>query len=203
MATRLREITMENHKKAERSQFIGRIIKKTLTPHQYYLYLANMLPMYSVLEEAAGKTDIFKGIGSIKRVNHLKSDVEELEKIHKFRKPFIANATYEYCDYIMNHISTDREKLLAHVYVRHMGDLSGGQIIKKMIHGSGKHYTFSGDVVELKKKLGDKLSDDLADEANKCFELVTGFLQELDCHIALHEVEPKIEGTLDDMGKTQ
>jgi len=32
----------------------------------------------------------------------------------------------------------DPHKVMAHVYVRHMGDLSGGQMIKKKIPGAGK-----------------------------------------------------------------
>ena len=41
----------------------------------------------------------------------------------------------------MDHIFAIREdvdKVMAHVYVRHMGDLSGGQMLKKKVSHSGK-----------------------------------------------------------------
>ena len=34
------------------------------------------------------------------------------------------------------------EKIMAHIYVRHMGDLSGGQMIRRKVPGLGKMYKF-------------------------------------------------------------
>ena len=55
---------------------------------------------------------------------------------------------------------------MAHIYVRHFGDLFGGQMMKKVVVGSGKMYDFKNRS-ELIKELRSRLDDSLADEANK------------------------------------
>ena len=48
-------------------------------------------------------------------------------------------------------IKDDADKLMAHVYVRHMGDLSGGQMIAKRVPGEGRMYKFDKGHDELKE----------------------------------------------------
>ena len=47
-------------------------------------------------------------------------------------------STQEYIDH-MRAIMDDADKLMAHVYVMHMGDLSGGQMIAKRVPGEGTY----------------------------------------------------------------
>ena len=61
-----------------------------------------------------------------------------------------------------------------------MGDLSGGQIIKKLIPGPTNLYEFEGDTQDLKNKIREKLHDGLVDEAKICFSMVQNFLEELE-----------------------
>jgi heme oxygenase len=75
----------------------------------------------------------------------------------------------EYIKYIIS-IKDDPKKLLAHLYVRHFGDLSGGQMIAKRVPGSGSMYQFGDDPETIKTILRAKLDDSLADEAVVCFE---------------------------------
>ena len=195
MTINLREITIENHKKAERTTFLRRILKKTITPYQYYLYITNMFLMYCVLEEKAENLGVFINIESIKRTSRLREDIEELEAEYGFDTPIITDATYRYYEYIINDIEDDYQKILAHIYVRHMGDLSGGQVIKKLVPGSGKHYTFDVDVGALKANLSAKLSDDLGDEAKKCFDMIVDFLVELEEQVVKIENDDDLEQT--------
>ena len=67
---------------------------------------------------------------------------------------------------------------MAHIYTRHMGDLSGGQMIRKKIPGKGKLYDFQ-DPDGLKKAIRERLNDDMADEAKICFEFATKLFQEM------------------------
>ena len=71
------------------------------------------------------------------------------------------------------------------IYVRHMGDLSGGQIIKRFVPGSGQHYQFNEDVTELKEKVRAKLHDGLADEAKVCFNMIKTFMEELETSLGM------------------
>ena len=60
-----------------------------------------------------------------------------------------------------------------------MGDLSGGQMIKKKIPGAGKLYMFEGDTDSLKTAIRSKLNDNMADEAKVCFEYATELFKEM------------------------
>jgi heme oxygenase len=61
-----------------------------------------------------------------------------------------------------------------------MGDLSGGQIIKKLVPGPTNLYEFEGDVEELKTAVRSKLHLGLEEESKVCFAMVQKFLEELE-----------------------
>ena len=84
----------------------------------------------------------------------------------------------EYMDHIMS-IQQDPDKLMAHIYVRHMGDLSGGQMISKKVPGSGLMYQFEEDVNELKDRIRKRLNDDMADEAKIAFNFATKLFKQM------------------------
>ena len=85
----------------------------------------------------------------------------------------------------------DPDKLIAHIYVHHMGDLSGGQMIKRKIPGEGRMYQFEGDTKEIKEKIRTKIHDGMADEAKYAFTCATELFQDLmevDCEHYLESV---------------
>jgi heme oxygenase len=71
------------------------------------------------------------------------------------------------------------ESLLAHLYVLHMGDLSGGQMIARKVPGEGRMYQFAGDMQETKEMIRALTNDDMADEARACFEFSTQLFKDL------------------------
>lgn len=73
----------------------------------------------------------------------------------------------------------DADKLMAHLYVLHMGDLSGGQMIAKRVPGKGTMYQFEGDTAALKEAIRSKTNDDMADEAKYVFTSATNLFKEL------------------------
>jgi len=74
---------------------------------------------------------------------------------------------------------TDPDKLMAHIYVRHMGDLSGGQMIAKRVPGLGRYYKFDADVNEYKEKIREKINDSMAEEAKICFDYATELFKDM------------------------
>jgi heme oxygenase len=72
----------------------------------------------------------------------------------------------------------NNDDLLAHIYVRHFGDMYGGQMIAKRNPGSGAMYVFE-NVDELKTTVRAMLHDDMAQEANRCFEFAMELFEEL------------------------
>jgi heme oxygenase len=78
----------------------------------------------------------------------------------------------------MKDIMHDPELLMAHVYVLHMGDLSGGQMISKKVPGAGTMYQFE-DPDKLKEAIRNKINDDMAEEAKYVFTSATKLFKEL------------------------
>jgi len=93
-------------------------------------------------------------------------------------QPQMCPVVDEYIKYIIS-IKDDPKKLLAHLYVRHFGDLSGGQMIAKRVPGSGKMYQFGDDPETIKTILRAKLDDSLADEAVVCFEFAGKLFEQM------------------------
>lgn len=105
--------------------------------------------------------------------------------------PVIVPAVNDYISH-MRSIMDDADKLTAHLYVMHMGDLSGGQMIAKKVPGSGKMYQFSQDHDTLKETIRAKTDDSMADEARLCFSFATKTFQdlmELDCEHYLEHTD--------------
>jgi len=70
------------------------------------------------------------------------------------------------------------EDYLAHIYVRYLGDLRGGQMISKKIPGKGKYYQFENNT-ELAKSIYQVINDNMAKEAKKVFEFATNLFIEM------------------------
>mgnify|MGYP000147026298 CR=1 FL=1 len=173
---RLREITMERHKDAERSNFAKKLVSGKVTKAEYSCYLYNMRTVYSWIETSAVRLRALEGIEGIRRTKAITSD----HKIIELNSDYHLKSTLEYTDYLASINRTDT--ILAHVYVRHMGDLSGGQMIKDKVPGSGKMYTFEAmthSVDEMKALIRKRTKDSMADEANKSFEFSTKIFEEL------------------------
>ena len=79
----------------------------------------------------------------------------------------------------MKYIMHDTNALMAHVYVLHMGDLSGGQMIAKKVPGSGTMYKFDTDKKKLKDAIRKRTNDDMAEEAKYAFTSATNLFKEL------------------------
>ena len=86
-------------------------------------------------------------------------------------------STLKYINYITNR-NLSEQQILAHLYVRHMGDLYGGQMIKKVVPGTATMYEFSNRS-ELISALRQKLDVNMAAEANECFAFAIELFTEL------------------------
>ena len=171
----LKELTWEHHEKAETSHFANVLMSGDITPKQYQEYLFNQMICYGALE---GAVDLLEPYRPVFRVNAIFEDMMELQKEYNLAPPEKAlETTLEYVAYIEG-IKNDNHKLLSHLYVRHFGDLHGGQMIKKKVPGSGKYYEFD-DRYELIKGMRTLLDDSMADEARICFDFAFRSFEEL------------------------
>lgn len=173
----LRELTKEAHSNAERQEFVKILFSGKINPKLYATYLKNQHPCYEILEVCAMPHGILNGLPDIRRAPVIHADFEELWDDKEDGDPKILPTTERYIKYILS-IKDDPKKLMAHIYVRHMGDLAGGQMIAKRVPGSGRYYQFQ-DPEALKAAIRERINDDMADEANVCFGYATDLFKDM------------------------
>jgi heme oxygenase len=172
----LKDLTHAAHKDAETQPFVKVLFSGKINPKLYATYLKNQHPMYEILEVCAMARGLLNGLSGIRRAPSILSDFQELWD-EKDGDPQMCPVVDEYIKYILS-IKDQPEKLMAHVYVRHMGDLAGGQMIAKRVPGSGKYYQFENAEI-LKMAIRERLDDSMADEAVVCFDFAKQFFQEM------------------------
>jgi len=172
----LKELTYDHHRNAERQKFVKTLMGGKIDPKVYAEFLYNQYVAYNILEVCAMAEGVLNDLPDIRRAPKILEDFQELwGKDAEPPKP--KPSIQKYVDHIMS-IKEDPEKLMAHIYTRHMGDLSGGQMIKKRIPGEGRLYMFT-DPDNLKTAIRSKLNDNMADEAKICFEYATELFKEM------------------------
>lgn len=158
--TTLKDLTHDNHVKAEAHAFTKLLLSSEIPKGIYATFLANQLLQYQTLEHCS--KHLLDQIPGLARSELIMQDLLDLDE------PVIFfDTTAKYCNHIK---SLSDHGLWAHVYVKHMGDLYGGQMIKNLIPGSGLMYQFS-DRKPLIDTLRTKLDISMANEANTCFDL--------------------------------
>jgi heme oxygenase (biliverdin-producing, ferredoxin) len=172
----LRELTKDAHTSAERQEFVKILFSGTIDPKLYATYLKNQHPMYEILEVCAMPHLLLHGLPDVRRAPAILADFQELWDDDK-DTPKMCPVVNDYIKYIIG-IKDDPKKLMAHIYVRHMGDLAGGQMIAKRVPGKGKYYQFA-EPEALKTAIRERLSDDMADEAVVCFDFAKRFFAEM------------------------
>jgi heme oxygenase len=179
----LKDLTHDAHKDAESQPFVKILFSGNINPELYATYLKNQHPMYEVLEVCAMPHQLLHGLPDIRRAPSILADFMELWPHEDM--PAMTPAVEEYTKYILS-IKDDPKKLMAHLYVRHMGDLAGGQMIAKRVPGQGRMYKFA-DPEALKAAIRERLSDDMADEAKVCFDFAKRFFQDMMAVVKLYE----------------
>lgn len=172
----IKELTMEHHRAAERCGFVKTLLGGNISDALYATFLWNQSLKYTELERIALENNLFDGIESVLRAKHINADFKELWK-NKF-EPMTFGSTLDYIDHINS--LTNKDDIFAHIYVHHMGDLSGGQIIKNRVPGNGRMYVFDGDVELLKNEIRSRTTDEMATEAGICFQFAIRQFQDLE-----------------------
>ena len=174
----LKDLTHEAHKLVESQPFVKKIFSGTITKEEYARYLLNQEFAYAMLESLANEVGLLDDLPGIQRADKIQEDLKELEAdVPELPNMECAEATHAYLSHLAT-IRDDPKKLMAHMYVRHMGDLFGGQMIATRVPSSGNFYKFDNPDT-LKAAIRAKLDDSLADEALLCFKFATQLFEEL------------------------
>ncbi|OLR95136.1 biliverdin-producing heme oxygenase [Actinokineospora bangkokensis] len=137
-AARLRAATRDEHERAERSAFVADLLGGRLGLGAYAALLAQSHVFYGVLEEAGEhwRGDAVVGrfvIDGLLRRGALERDLAYLLGPGWRAGVRPLPATLSYVDRLREVCFTDRGAFVAHHYTRYLGDLSGGQVIRRRL----------------------------------------------------------------------
>nr|YP_010336418.1 heme oxygenase [Goniotrichopsis reniformis]UNJ14824.1 heme oxygenase [Goniotrichopsis reniformis] len=204
LATQLREGTTKSHSMAENVMFVKSFLSGVIDRSSYRKLVANLYFVYCAIEEEMNLNKDHPCISPIHfiELNRKETLAKDLEYFYgaTWKKDIQAStATKVYVDRIHNIGKNQPELLVSHAYTRYLGDLSGGQILKKIaknamnLSDSEGTQFYEFDQIEDEKAfkytyrnaldsipVNQTLMTDIIAEANISFSLNMKIFQELD-----------------------
>ncbi|ABD86872.1 heme oxygenase (biliverdin-producing) [Rhodopseudomonas palustris] len=152
------------HLEAEKSGIIAELLRGTATRAGYALLLRNLFPVYRELENGLDRHQDNPGLDRLKpfklgRTQAIQSDLIALCGPDWADSVPWLPAGQAYAKRISQTAEGDGLLLIAHAYTRYLGDLNGGQIVRRLLANTYQlrpcelsHYDFSSfpDPAELK-----------------------------------------------------
>ena len=186
--------TRELHLQAERTGFVREMLRGRAGRDGYVLYLRNLQPVYRALEQGLERHRSTPGLGpfaepALYRSQALESDLVGLAGAGWHDALPILREGHHYAQCVEVAAAGAGVGLIGHAYTRYLGDLSGGQILSRLLAKSLslgpetlRFYAFPAipDVEAFKASYRDRLDDaegsidavdSLLDEAALAFEL--------------------------------
>lgn len=199
VARALREGTAALHREAERAGLMGELLRGRVTRTGYSALLRNLHALYQSLEahlrgHAADPAIAKVWFPELAREAALASDLEALHGALWEREIAVRPAMMRYVARLDEVAQAAPRLLLAHAYVRYLGDLSGGQIVRRVIASSlalgadsgQSFYRFSEAPERLAARLRTAL-DAIELEPEELAQLVDEARLAFGLHIALFE----------------
>ena len=172
----LKDLTSAKHAEAESTPFMKAVFAKTLPFDLWVDWTYQKWLFYGAIEGAAGANRLLNDLPDLRRAFYLFMDYNEMNterKKHEFR-PIVV----DYYNYLIS-IANDPNKVMAHLYTWHMGDMFGGQMIKKIVPGAHRNLEFE-DAKTLITNIRAKLDDSMGDEANVAFDWAIRMMRDYD-----------------------
>lgn len=175
----LKELTAEKHKLAESTPFMRAVFDRTLPQDLWIDWTYQKTLFYGTIEGAAGANRLLGDLPDLRRAFYLYLDFVEMNG--DAPRPAFRSVVVDYHNYLLS-ISKDPAKVMAHLYTWHMGDMFGGQMIKKIVPGSHRNLEFE-DARTLMTNIRAKLDDSMGDEANVAFDWAIKMMRDYDRHL--------------------
>lgn len=220
LAKRLREETAAAHAAAEGAAFVRCFIQGAIDRRTYALHLAALLPVYRSLERCLYETREHPLVAPIYFPELNRSPALEEDLAFFFGADWATEAQHgptagRYADRIRAAAAEEPGLLAAHAYVRYLGDLSGGQALKKVARRAldlnetegTAFYEFPavGDFKSFKDEyrarlsglpVDENLAGRIANEAKLAFELNGAIFGELETELANNIGRTRYEAAL-------
>lgn len=138
LAAKLRQATRSLHTEVERSDFMRALLRGQLARASYCLMLRNLHALYEALEDALSANRQLASVAAIcmpalYRTQALAQDLDTLYGPLWRSRLEVNPACHDYLCRLLELKRTQPELLVAHAYVRYLGDLSGGQQLKRIV----------------------------------------------------------------------
>jgi heme oxygenase (biliverdin-producing, ferredoxin) len=133
--------TKSLHVEAERTGIIRDILRGEASRKGYILLLRNLLPAYREMEQGLERhrgSPIFNALANYRldRAPAIESDLISLCGKGWRRTIPVLDAAETYAQRIAKAVEGNGARLIAHAYTRYLGDLSGGQILQRLLERS-------------------------------------------------------------------
>ncbi|XP_076998061.1 heme oxygenase 2 [Tamandua tetradactyla] len=202
----LKEGTKEAHDRAENTQFVKDFLKGNIKKELFKLATTALYFTYSALEEEMDRNKDHPAFAplyfptELHRKEALTKDMEFFFGENWEEQVQCSEAAQKYVERIHYIGQQEPELLVAHAYTRYMGDLSGGQVLKKVAQralklpstGEGTQFYLFENVDNAQQfkqlyrarmnalDLNLKTKERIVEEANKAFEYNMQIFSELD-----------------------
>lgn len=130
--------TRELHLQAEQSGIIADILRGEASRDGYILLLRNLHAAYTAMEHGLARHHQTPGLDRVSayrfdRAGAIAADLDALCGVNWPCAIPLLPAAENYADVIAQAAEGDGSRLIAHAYTRYLGDLSGGQIVQKLL----------------------------------------------------------------------
>ncbi len=132
-AERLRDATATAHTAAERTSYVKHLFRGMLPRDAYVAFIRALHPVYVALEAGMAQHKDDKVVSmvydpTLNRAAALEQDLQFFAGADWKQLPVVKSAA-DYAAHITALAKTNPRGLVAHAYVRYLGDLSGGQMM--------------------------------------------------------------------------
>ena len=173
----LKDLTAAKHAEAESTPFMKAVFARTLPSVLWADWTYQKTLFYGAIEGAAGAAGLLNDLPDLRRTFYLYEDFNEMWDKDTTRPDF-RPVVVDYYNYLLS-ISKDANKVMAHLYTWHMGDMFGGQMIKKIVNAPHRNLEFA-DPKTLMTNIRAKLDDSMGDEANVAFDWAIRMMRDYD-----------------------
>ena len=206
LAGQLREGTKKSHTMAENTGFVACFLKGVVEKTSYRKLIGDLYFVYKAMEEEIDRLvqedhPIIKHIGfkELFRRQTLEKDLEFYYGNNWLDQIKISESAQSYVNRIRLVANESPELLVGHHYTRYIGDLSGGQILKKIakkalnLRGDDGLNFYEFKLIEDEKSfkksysetlnklpIDQKIADNIIDEANEAFAYNMKMFRELE-----------------------
>jgi len=206
LAGQLREGTKKSHTMAENTGFVACFLKGVVEKTSYRKLISDLYFVYQAMEEEIERLvqadhPVIKPIGfkELFRKQTLENDLNFYYGDNWKNEITISNSAQSYVNRIRLVAKETPELLVGHHYTRYIGDLSGGQILKKIakkalnLEGNKGLNFYDFKMIKDEKKfkesysnvlnslpIDQKVADEIIEEANEAFTYNMKMFKELE-----------------------